>query len=407
MKIAYYSHYFSPEIGAPSARIHDLSRCWIRDGHNVDVVTCFPNHPEGKIYHEYIRGKYFHEKLDGINVHRNWTYITPNKGFLKKTLGHISFWLSSRLFTSKHLDDVDIVVGTSPTFFAAMAARGLARSRNIPFVMEVRDLWPGIFIDLGIITNRFIINLLEAWELWMYKESQVIITVTESFREDIIRRGIDKKKVYVVPNGADIKFWQLGERSAKLAQKLGVEAKFVALYIGAHGVSQALETILKSAKLLAHNKEIVFLFVGTGSEKGKLVEIAKEEKINNIIFHDPVAKQLVKEFYALADVCFVPLRDVDLFSTFIPSKMFEILAMEKPIIASLKGEAETILRNSRGAIVTPPEDSRAIVNAILELYENPTKRKKMGQEGREYIIQKYSRNSTAAQYISILREFLN
>lgn len=407
MNIAYFSHYFSPEIGAPSARIHDLSRSWMRGGHNVDVVTCFPNHPEGKIYQGYKRSIYFYENIDGINVHRNWTYITANRGFIKKTIGHISFWLSSKIFSTKHLSGLDVVIGTSPTLFAAMAARGLARSKNIPFVMEVRDLWPGIFVDLGIITNKLIIHLLEAWELWMYRESQLIITVTESFRENIIRRGVDEKKVHVVPNGADVEFWQPIEFTHDLAEELGMVGKFVVLYIGAHGVSQALAAILESARLLKGNEDIVFLFVGAGSEKEKLVDLAQQGKLSNVVFRDPVTKQQVKEFYSIADVCLVPLRDIELFSTFIPSKMFEILAMERPIIASIKGEAEMVLKKSGGAIVTPPEDSQAIADAILDLYQNPERRREMGQRGREYVFQNYSREKLASDYVSILNDLLN
>ena len=404
MNIAYFSHYFSPEIGAPSARIHDLSRYWIRDGNNVDVVTCFPNHPEGKLYQGYKRGIYTNEYFDDINVHRNWTYITPNKGIIKKTIGHISFWLSSRLFSSKHLSDLNVVIGTSPTFFAAMAARGFARSRNIPFVMEIRDLWPGIFVDLGIITNKLIVRLLEAWELWLYREAQLIITVTESFRENIIRRGIDKEKVHVVPNGADVEFWAPSDPSPDLSYKLGLDDKFIVLYIGAHGISQALDSILDSAKLLHKNKDIVFLLVGDGSDKEKLIEKAKQENVNNVIFHDPVPKKQVKDYYTLANVCLVPLRNIELFSTFIPSKLFEILAMEKPIVASLTGEAEIILKKSGGAIVTSPEDSQAVANAILDLRDHPEKVKIMGQKGRKFVINNYSRESLAKDYLSILKD---
>ena len=165
MKIVYVSHYFSPEIGAPSARIYEMAQAWIRAGHQVEVITGFPNHPHGSVYPGYERQSYLQEDLDGIRVHRVWTYITPNTGLIRRTLGHISLWFSAVLLAMKHVKDPDVVIGTSPTLFSVMAARRLATVKKVPFVMEVRDLWPGIFVDLGIIKNQTIIKLLEMWEL--------------------------------------------------------------------------------------------------------------------------------------------------------------------------------------------------------------------------------------------------
>ena len=407
MNIAFFLHYFSPEIGAPSARIHELSRRWIEMGHAVDVVTCFPNHPDGEIYPGYEKSKYSYEVLDKIHVHRNWTYITQNKGIIKRTLGHISFWPSSRLFSSNRVRDPDVVIGTSPTFFAPMAARGFARSKNVPFLMEVRDLWPGIFVELGVIQNKMIINLLEAWELWMYKQAVKVITVTSSFKENIVKRGIPEAKIEVVPNGADIEFWKPLDRPSTLDRELNLEKKFVVLYIGAHGISQALDQVLEAAKTLMDKKEITFLFVGSGSKKEELVKIANEENIENVIFHDPVSKDQVKEFYNLADVCLVPLQDVDLFKTFIPSKMFEIMAMETPIVASLEGEAKAILEESKSALITPPEDSQALAEAITLLYNQPQKRKKLAKLGRKFVKENFSRKALAEKYISLMDECLS
>jgi len=406
MNIAYYSHYFSPEIGAPSARVHEMSKRWIEMGHEIDVVTCFPNHPDGVLYPGYDLKKYAHEVMDGIHVHRNWTYITPNEGILKKTVGHLSFWPSSRIFSSRKMREPDIVIGTSPTFFAPMAARGTAKSKDVPFIMEVRDLWPGIFIELGVITNRMIINILEAWELWMYRESDLVITVTNSFRENIISRGIDSEKVYCIPNGADTDLWEPLTNETHLASELNIEGKFVVLYIGAHGISQALDKVLESAKILLDREEIIFLFVGSGSQKEKLVEKANREGIRNVEFHDPIPKEEVKRFYNLADVCLVPLRDVDLFEAFIPSKIFEIMAMETPILASLRGEAKTILEESNAAVVVPPEGSEQIADAVLALYNDSEKRSKMAKNGRKFVLENYSREKLAGKYISIMQNAL-
>lgn len=402
MKIAYFSHYFTPEIGAPSARIYDLSQQWLAQGHTPRVVTCFPNHPTGQLYPGYKSSQYSHETLDGIDVHRHWTYITPNKGFIKKTLGHISYWPSARRTSSRRIGPVDVAIGTSPTFFAAMAAASLARRRRIPFIMEVRDLWPAIFVELGVIRNPRIIRLLEKWEISLYRAATRIVTVTEAFRQDLIGRGIPAEKVVTIPNGADVNYWQPAPKPQALAEKLGVQNKFVVLYSGAHGISQALTKILDSAQHLREHSEIQFVFVGEGAEKDQLVERARQENITNVTFLDPVTKDEVRDFYALADVCLVPLRDIPLFETFIPSKMFEMMAMEKPIVASVRGEAADILNRSGGATVVPPEDSRAIADAILALYNNRAEANTMGKRGRQFVIENYSRAALAATYIKTL-----
>ena len=404
MNIVYVSHYFSPEIGAPSARIHEMARVWIQAGHRVDVITGFPNHPQGKIYPRYQSQRYLHEEMDGIQVHRVWTYITPNKGLIKRTLGHISFWICALLFAAKHVDDPDIVIGTSPTLFSVMAARRLALRKKVPFVMEVRDLWPGIFVDLGILNNPAIIRILEAWELWLYRKADIIITVTDGFRKNIIDRGINDVKIHTVHNGADLTFLQPGGKDPSLIEELDLGGKFIVLYLGAHGISHGLDQLLDAAVLLSNLDEIVFLLVGDGSKKEELLEKARRENIENVVFHPPVTKENVPLYYNLADICLVPLRDVDLFRIFIPSKMFEIMAIGKAIVASLRGEAASILNSSEGAIVTEPEDIQGIAKAIKDLYQDPQRRKQLGQNGREFVEGKYSRSALAARYISIIHE---
>ena len=406
MKIIYVSHYFSPEIGAPSARIHEMALAWLRAGHQVEVITGFPNHPRGEIYPGYQRQRYALEEMDGIRVHRVWTYITPNQGLIRRTLGHISLWFSALLFAAKHVDNPDLVIGTSPTLFSVMAARRLALRKGVPWVMEVRDLWPGIFVDLGVIKNLTVIKILEAWELWLYRQADKIVTVTEGFRENIIQRGIQPSKIHTVPNGADLTYFQPGETNSSLPDELGLEGKFVALYLGAHSLSQGLDVILDAAHQLSDIEEIAFLFVGDGNQKDGLMERARTEGIKNLIFHPAISKDLVPSYYNLADVCLVPLRDVPLFDTFIPSKMFEIMAVGKPILASLKGEAARILEASGGAVITSPEDLQGIVKAIRDLYQDPRRRAELGQNGRQYVERHYSRESLAEKYITIMQEIV-
>jgi len=407
MKITIYSHYFVPEIGAPSARFYDLSQNWLRKGHHVQGVTCLPNHPAGKLYKGYRKRWYMYEIYDGINVHRHWTYITPNEGLIKKTIGHISYFPGALLISNRKVEVPDVTIGTSPTFFAASAAARSAKRFKVPFVMDVRDLWPAIFVELGIIKNKNLIKILEHWEMSLYRRSARIVTVTESFRKKLIERGIDEKKITTIPNGADVHYWKPENPSEELKKKLVINEKFIVLYIGAHGISHALSKIVDTAELMKHNENIEFIFVGDGAEKRKIVNLAKIKELNNIRFLDPVDKKHVKDFYMIADVCLVPLRNIPLFDTFIPSKMFEIMAMGRPIIGSVRGETATILKRSGGAIVVEPENCKQIAESILKLYNNPGERIEMGKRGRAFVEGHYSREYLSEKYADVLQDAIN
>jgi len=402
MNIALYSHYFVPEIGAPSARVYDTAMNWIGMGDQVEVVTCFPNHPTGQIHDGYRSSRHALEELDGIRVHRQWTYITPNKGLFKKTLGHLSFVPSAALTGSRQLRAPNVIIGTSPTLFAAQAAAFAARRYRVPFVMEVRDLWPGIFVELGVLKSRVLIGLLERWEMSLYKQAHRVVTVTERFRENLIERGIAANKVVTITNGADTDFWTESQARDDLREKMQVEGKVVVLYIGAHGISQGLRAILKAAERLRSRSDIVFLFVGEGADKEALVAFAAERGLHNVRFVDPVGKSEVRDFYALADVGLVPLRDIAGFDAFIPSKMFEFLAMNRPVLGSVRGEAAEILERSGAAIVVKPEDDEAIAAGVVSFAEDSARRVAMGGAGRKFVCKEYSRTALAARYRQVL-----
>jgi glycosyltransferase involved in cell wall biosynthesis len=403
MHITVYSHYFVPEIGAPSARIADLGREWIRAGHEVRVVTCFPNHPAGEIYPGYRSGAYMRETIDGMDVRRLWTFITPNRGVMKRTAGHLTFMASAVAADPFLRGATDVVIGSSPTLFAAVAAARAAAFRGVPFVMEVRDLWPASFSELGVLQNRAILAPLEWLEMTLYRAASGIVTVTESFRRNLIDRGIAADAICTIPNGADVSYWQPERGSrARWREALGLGDRFVVLYIGAHGISQRLGAVLRAAERLRGDSSIVFVLVGEGAEKAALVREVSERRLDNVLFVGPTDKQGVRDFYAAADVCLVPLRDVPLFSTFIPSKMFEILAMRKPIIASLRGESAEILERSGAALVVPPEDDAAIAGAVLRMRDGED-REAMGRRGGAFVAEHYSRTALAARYDEFLR----
>jgi len=405
VRIAVLSHYFWPEPGAPSARLLEMSREWVARGHEVTVVTNFPNHPSGVVPQPY-RGRSFQiEHAEGLRIIRCRTYATPNRGFARRTLGHLMFMVQAAWQATPHLRDTDILVASSPTLFAVVSALVISRRVGVPYVFEVRDLWPAIFVDLGVIRNRFAISMLERLELALYRRARAVVTVTQAFAEDIARRGIDRGKLHVIPNGVDLELFQPEPPEQALRAQLGLADKQVMLYCGAHGISHALGGILDvAARLQQTQPRIHFLLVGEGAEKDALVARARALALGNLTFHATVPREQVPAFYRAADVCLVPLRAVPLFRSFIPSKMFEILACSRPILASLEGEAARILLDSGAAIVVPPEDAEALKGAVVRLAADRELRDALGVRGRPFVAEHFDRRRLAARYLEVLEQ---
>lgn len=402
MKIVVICHYFPPEIGAPSARLYEMSKRWVELGNEVHVVTCFPNHPTGIIPDEYKGMKYKLENMDGIHVHRNYVYATPNKGFIKKILGHISFMFSSVFFSMKKIDKPGVIITSSPTFFSIFSGYWYSLRKKADFVLEIRDLWPVAMIELGVMKEGFVTKVLEKMELFFYRKSKKLIMVTQSFKDNVVNRGISEDKVHVITNGVNQDLFYPKEKNQELINKYNLQDKFVISYVGAHGISQNLSTILEVAKKLRTYKNIEFLFVGEGAEKDKLKQIVREEELTNVQFIDAQPKEAIPEFYNASDLCLIPLKNIELFKTFIPSKMFEIMACGVPIVASLEGEAAQILEDSKAALIVQPDNPNEIAAAIEELINDKEKYSQMKANGPEFVEKNYSRNKLAERYLELI-----
>jgi glycosyltransferase involved in cell wall biosynthesis len=403
MKIVFICHYFPPEIGAPSARIYEMAKYWVELGNEVHVVTCFPNHPTGIIPDEYQGKRYMYEMMDGIHVHRNYVYATPNKGFVKKTLGHISFMFSSVLFSMKKIKKPDVIVTSSPTFFSIISGYWFSLWKKAPFVLEIRDLWPAAMIELGVMKKGVTTNILEKMELFFYRKCKRLIMVTKSFKENVVSRGIDGDKVHVITNGVNQELFYQKEKNVTLLKKYGLEDKFIVSYVGAHGISQNLSTILDVAKSLEEDNDIQFVFIGDGAEKDKLKNIVNEQSITNVKFIDSQPKEMIPEFYNSSDISLIPLKNIELFKTFIPSKMFEIMACGVPIVASLEGEAADILNRSKAATVVKPDNPEKIRHAIIEIKSDKVLYNRLKENGPDFVEQNYSRKKLAENYLEIMR----
>jgi glycosyltransferase involved in cell wall biosynthesis len=361
-----------------------------------------PNHPTGVLAPQYRRAIRRRERRDGYQVVRTWLYATPNEGIARKTLGHLSFMASSVLIGARACGPADTVVVSSPTFFSIGAAWVLARLKRARLVVEIRDLWPAIFVELGVLTNRRVIRLLERLELAAYAAADQVVVVSEGFRDDLIRRGVPPAKVHTIRNGVDIgRFTAAAVADPAVRARLGAgPGDCLVLYAGTHGISQGLPTIADAAAKLS-GQPVRFAFVGDGADKRRLERRVAELGLRNVVLLPSVPNAEMPGLLAAADVCLVPLRQVPLFATFIPSKMFEYLAAGKAVIGSVAGEAAQILREA-GATVVPPEDSAALADAISALAADPARRASMSQAGRAFVEQRYGRAALAREYRKIL-----
>ncbi|EIV93308.1 glycosyltransferase family 4 protein [Frankia sp. QA3] len=401
-RVLVVTHYFPPEIGAPQARLSETARAWAADGLDVTVLTGMPNHPTGVIPPEY-RGTWLRtERVDGYRVVRARLYATPNEGVVRKTLSHLSFMVSSVLLGGWRTGPFDVVVVSSPTFFPLGSAWLLARLRRARLIVEVRDLWPAIFEQLGVITNPRVLGLLERLELAAYRAADVVVTVTEGFRDDIVRRGIAAGKVHVVRNGVDLdRFHPDTAAPAGLRARLGAPgSETLVLYIGAHGISHGLTSVADAAAQLGDTR-IRFAFVGEGADKHRLAEHVRGLGLANTLLHDGVPRDQVPGVVAAADLCVVPLRDVPMFDAFIPSKMFELLAAGRPVVGAVRGEAARIL-TAAGQVVVPPEDPGALAAAVAQLATDPQRRARMGRAGRAHVERHFDRDELARNYRRLL-----
>jgi glycosyltransferase involved in cell wall biosynthesis len=402
MRILIISHYFPPEVGAPQARLSALAADWAAAGDQVTVLTGMPNHPSGVVPPAYRGALRRRERTGGYDVVRTWLYATPNEGIARKTAGHLSFMASSVLLGGRATGPADIVVVSSPTFFSIGSAWLLARRKRARLVVEVRDLWPAIFVELGVLTNRRLVRLLERLELAAYAAADAVVTVTEGFRADITARGVPADKVHTVRNGVTLGDFAPGMRAdPALRARLGAsERDCLVLYAGTHGISQALPAAADAAAELT-GQPIRIAFVGSGADKPRLERRVAELALANVTLVPGVPHAQMPALLAAADICLVLLRDVPLFATFIPSKMFEYLAAGRAVIGAVTGEAAQILREA-GAVVVPPEDSHALATAIAALAADPSRRAGMARQGREYVERFFDRGELSRQYRKIL-----
>jgi glycosyltransferase involved in cell wall biosynthesis len=399
MRIVILSQYFPPEVGAPQNRLYELAVRLQERGAEVTILTAMPNYPQMVIHKEYKGRWHVKEQMNGLTVHRSWIYASTSKGIAKRLLNYYSFVISS-LFTGLfRLPKHDYILVESPPLFLGKTAYLISRLRGSKMIFNVSDLWPESAEKLGIVTNKTFLSVATWLEEFLYKKSHLITGQTQGICKDIQTR-FPKKDIFWLPNGVDMKYYVASEKDMTWRNSLGFSQEdILLLYAGIIGHAQGLEVILHAAKKLETEKNIKFLILGSGPEREKLIVLKQELQLENVIFLDAVGKKEMPTIVRSADAAVIPLKKLDLFLGAIPSKIFENLAMRKPILLGVLGEAkELFIDEGKAGLAFEPENAEDLAQKVRQLISDPEACTRFGNNGYEYVKENFTRDLIAQKF---------
>ncbi len=404
MKILFLTQYYPPEIGAPQNRLHELAVRLKAQNIEVEVLTAIPNYPKMEIFQEYKNGKIREEKIDGIQVYRSGIYVSKSKGIISRLLNYFSFvWTS--YWRGKKLGEYDYLLVESPPLFLGYSAMALSRKLNAKLIFNVSDLWPESAEKLNIVNNKTLLKFAYNLEAKCYSRATFITGQTQGIVDNIKQR-FPSKKVYWLPNGVDVSFYDPLKYSKNgFREKYNFkEEDILFFYGGILGHAQGLKTVIRAANLVKENKEIQIILQGSGPEKDDLEKLKSDLKLENIHFLLPVPKSEMPNILKEVDVALVPLRKLDLFQGAIPSKIFEALAMEKPLLLGVEGEAKKhFIDNANAGLFFEPENEIKLADKMIEFSTNRVMIADMGSNGRKYVSEHFNRNKIAFDFIKELQ----
>jgi glycosyltransferase involved in cell wall biosynthesis len=397
LKILFLTDNFYPEANAPANRTHEHCREWVKLGAEVTVVTCVPNFPKGVVFEGYKNKLYQKEMIDGIKVVRVWSYITANEGTIKRIVDYISYAVVA--FFAALFHRTDIIIATSPQFFTAISGAILSFFKRKPWIMEVRDIWPESIVAVTAMTNKSVISFLENIEKQLYRSASSIIAVTDSFKINLISKGVNSDKIFIVKNGVSLDNFFPREKDTFLIERLKLENKTIVGYFGTHGMAHKLDFILECAKEI-DDDSIHFLFIGDGAERERLLKLKDQMNLNNVTMLSSVAKNEIPGYISIIDIALVNLKKSDTFLSVIPSKIFENAAMEKPILLGVSGETKGIIEYYKAGLCFEPENKVDFIDKLNRIRKNTN----LYVTGCKKLAFDYNRRSLARIYFSILHD---
>jgi glycosyltransferase involved in cell wall biosynthesis len=405
MKILFVTHYFPPEVNAPANRTFEHCRRWVQDGHDVTVITGVPNHPRGEIFDGFENRWVQEEDVDGIRVIRTWMYLATNSGFLRRIANYLLF-ASTSVLASFRAGKPDLVIATSPQFFVGVAGAIIAKLKRRPFVLEIRDLWPKSVVELGQLREGLILSSLEALEAWLYRSASGIVVNTRTFQDHITARGVASDRIELIYNGIDPSLFHPQPKNVELLEKHCLAEYFTVAYVGTLGLAHGLTLLIDVAERLKARDELRFVLIGDGADREKLEADIARRGLENVRLLGLQPRETMHDWIASIDLLLVLLRDLPVFETVIPSKIFEFLAQERPVVLAARGEIRRMMEEAQGALVIDPEAQDQLVSAIENIMDHPAEAAKRAVAGRQWVEQGYIRDDLARKMAIFLERIL-
>jgi glycosyltransferase involved in cell wall biosynthesis len=403
MKLLILTQYFPPETGAPQNRLYDLAIRLKDRGVQVTILTAMPNYPKMEIFEGYRQKKYVYEEMDGLAIHRTSIYVTKSKRIVSRLRNYFSFVYSSWKH-GKKLGAFDYLLCESPPLFLGYSAIRLSKKLNARLIFNVSDLWPESAEKLGLVTNRVLLNMAYRLEAKCYRKSWLVTGQTQGIVKSIQQRFPQKRTIWL-PNGVDPEAFQPNAtHQGEFRRKYRIgDSDTVLFYGGILGHAQGLDTIIRAASKLQSEKALKFVLMGSGPLKDELIALSKSLQLQNVIFADPVDRKMMNAIIAEIDFGIIPLKNIPLFLGAIPSKIFELLAMERPILLGVEGEARDLfVTEAKSGWSFEPENADDLAATILRVLSDPSEIKARGKNGRAYVSAKFNRKKIADDFYDVL-----
>lgn len=386
--------------GEPGGTRHfELAKHAIADGQRFTVIASRVSYLTGKVVDPKADAEWTKQ---GVTVTRTYSPERVSRGLAWRVWSFLVFTASS-LWGALRVGRVDVVMGTTPPIFQTISSWLVARLRRAPFLLEVRDLWPEFAVDMGLLRNRALIALARWFERWLYKRADHILVNSPAYRDYIITKGVPAEKVTLIPNGVDIDMFDPAATCPELRAKWAAGGRFVVTYAGAIGMANDIPTILRAARRLKDRREIVFWIVGDGAERPKFEALAREWGLENVRFTGPQPKSVMKDVLAASDACVATLRNIPMFRTTYPNKVFDYMAAGRPVLLAIDGVIREVVEAAGGGLFVPPGNDEKLANGVLQLAADPDRSRRMGLAGREYVACHFSREQHGRAFAKLLR----
>jgi len=384
-------------------RHHEIAKYLVKQGHQVTIITSPVSYLTGQNAQSKSRWVTRENSEPGITILRAYTYPALHRSFFHRILSFFSFMFSS-FFIGLSVKKVDLVWGTTPPIFQGWTAWLLARLKIVPFVFEVRDLWPAFAIAVGVLKNKTLIRMSEWLERFLYRHADEMVVNSPGFIDHIRQRGAEH--ITLVENGVDVSMFDLAESGAEFRKTLHLENKFIALYAGAHGISNNLGVILEAAEITRENSDIAYVFIGDGKEKSNLMDEAAARGLTNVLFLPSVPKMEMNAVLAAADACIAILKPIDMYKTTYPNKVFDYMAAAKPVLLLIDGVIRKVVEEAKCGVFVEPSDAQALAGQIKIMHNDLKDTRLMGKNGREYVEQHFDRAALAAKMENVFTRLL-